>query len=946
MKILAATLAGVLVLGSGLFAQGGSVSDTVEFATKLAAHGYFDIAESVIAGVQATAASLSGPDKAELEYALGKIKAEQGRKGADLMLRVTRLTEAAAGFEEWLKVNGDHKKAPELRFEIAAIYLQAGKTAVQYIAKEADTEKRNKARNDGLKSFTKALNLTERRIADLQAVSNANENEKRELMTLRFMTGDLNFQQALIFENRRGGQAQQCLSTAKETLEEFEMDYTGEVLNFDARSILAEIAVEEGRKDEAFELISESCAQLLDAVAGSPEIADDESIRDLVGRTFLAKAQFERTHKKDSTAALKTVDTIDKLMPSLALAKDGREALLLAAQISNDEGNAGYARDVAKRVMGADKFGPHGLRAQELLDKLGGGDGAEGLQNAFKAALLQRDIPRSEKMGCRLLYRTDTTRADKANILYLLGELYSETGRPIEAAVCFEIVSSEYTDCKEAPTAKLAQAQAFATAARADTGPFWKQKSIAARNELTTRFPESEEAREVAYVNALSLETERKFEEAVDQFEKVPSTSPKHGDAMRRAGRILLESAIEKTNRNQAEEAKKLFTRSEVNLKKAVAALTRIAERTLNDAEKLRLTRDAVATQLMLAGLQLQPLVKKPQETLEALLIAEKLAGQDRDAIRKIWDLRIKAFTQMNKGKEAGALLEKFLAEAERQGVKGAVAEAALSVAAALDNEAFQLAAGATDKPEANELWAEALKFYGRSVDEARRGGTSKREAFEKVASRILALTAKAAKLPEGLPFTQLEPEKRKEFIDHLQRVLHAYEILGATEEGVVNVERQRNLARIAALMGKWSDAFVALQAITDKYPLYVKDDAGNEKLDTELLKKFTELPGIYQDLASCGIRAGVATKEDFYFERSKTVLMQLLGVSTSGGKLWWECRYEHLRALYVSGDLANFKVTLDSLERSSENFDDNKFGIKDRILALKKQAGDKIVNK
>jgi hypothetical protein len=946
MKILAATLAGVLSLAPALTAQGGSVSDTVEFATRLAAHAYFDIAEGVIAGVQANAASLNPADKAELEYALGKIKAEQGLRGSDLLVRVAKLMEAANGFEEWLKVNGDHKKAADLRFEIASIDLRAGETAVQVVAKEQDADKRTKARNDGLKSFTKALNLTERRIADLMAVTNASENEKRELMTLRYMMGKLNFQQALIFENRRGGQAQQCLSTAKETLEEFEMDYTGEVLNFDARSILAEIAVEEGRKDEAFELLSESCAQLLDALASSPEIADDESVRELVGRTFLAKAQFERTHKKDSAATLKTVDVIDKLMPSLPLAKDGREALLLAAQISNDEGNAGYARDVAKRVMDADKFGPHGLRAQELLDKLGGGEGSEGLQNAFKAALLQRDIARSEKMGCRLLYRADTDRAGKANILYLLGELYSETGRPIEASVCFDIVSNEYADCKEAPTAKLAQAQALATAARADTGPFWKQKSIAARNELTTKFPTSDEAREVAYVNGLSLEAERKSEEAVEQFEKVPASSSKHGDAMRRAGRILLETAIEKSNRNQPEDAKKFFGRAERALAAAVATLTRVAERTLNDAEKSRLTREAVATQLMLAGLQLQPLVKKPQATIDALVVAEKLAGTDRDAVRKIWDLRIKAFTQMNKGKEAGALLEKFLAEAERLGVKGAVAEAALSVAAALDNEAFQLAGGAADKPEANELWTEALKFYGRAVDEARRGGTSKREAFEKVASRILNLTAKAAKLPEGLPFAQLEQEKRKEHLDHLQRVLYAYEILGAGEEGVVNVDRQRNLARVSALMGKWSDAFVALQTITDKYPLYKKDDAGNEKLDTELLKKFTALPEIYQDLAACGIRAGAATKEDFYFERAKTVLMQLLGVSQSGGKLWWECRFEHLRALYVSGDLANFKVTLDSLERSSENFDENKFGIKDRILALKKQVGDRIVNK
>lgn len=944
MKTLNTAIAGVLLLAGGLVAQGGQIGETVEFATRLAAHGYFDIAEGVIAQVQA--AELNASDKADLDYALGTIKAEQGRKGSDLGLRVQKLQEAAAGFELWLTANGGHKRAGDLRFQIADIYRVAGETAVAHLKNESDKTKQDKVRNEGLKCFTKALMLTERRVADLSGVETPTEAEKHELMALRFAVGKLNFSQALIFENRRGASAQTSLATAKETLENFEIDYSGELLGFEARRVLGLIAVEEGRMDEAFELFSESCAQLMDAITGAPEIVDDEVVRELVGTTFLEKAQFELMQKKDAAAAIKTVDDIDKLMPALVLTRDGRNAMLMAASAANDDGNTGKARDLAKRVLEADKFGPAGLRAQELLDKVGGGEGAAGLATAFQAALMQRDIARSEKLAGRLLNRKDSVREESAHTIYLLGELYAETGRSVEASVCFDIVSEDYRDCKDAATAKLAQAQAYANAARNDTGTFWRVRSIAARNDLTSKFPNSDEAKEVAYVNALSLENERKHLEAVEQYTKVPPSSPKYGDAMRRVGRILLEQAVAAASRNQPEEAKKHFANSERALEAAVKTLVRIAERTLNDTEKNKLMREAAGAQLMIAGLHLQPLMKQPQRTLDALVTAEKLGGGDKDMVRKVWDLRIKAFTQMNKGKEAGVLLEKFLAEAEKQGTKGAVAEAALSVAVALDNEAYQLASGGEDKPEALELWAEALKFYGRSVDEARRGGTSKRDAFEKVAGRLLALTAKAAKLPEALPFTGLEPEKRKEFLDNFARVLQAYEIVG-TEGGTdVNVDRQRNLARVAALMGKWTDAFVALQTITDAYPLYKKDEAGNDKLDAELLKKFADLPSIYQDLAACGVRAGMATKEDFYFQRSKAVLMQLLSVASANGKLWWECRYEHLRTLYLSAEFSNFKLTLDSLERSTENFDDNKFGIKDKILALKKLAGDKVVNK
>ncbi|MSR74343.1 MAG: hypothetical protein EXS14_02580 [Planctomycetes bacterium] len=944
MKILQITITGVALLAGGLVAQTGHVSESVEFSTRLAAHGYFDIAESVIAQVQA--GGIGAADKADLDFALGTIKAEQGRKGSDLMLRVQRLQEAAAGFELWLTANAEHKRAGELRFQIADLYRVAGETAVAQLKNESDKTKQDKVRNDGLKCFTKALNLTERRVADLSTVETPSEAEKQELMALRFAVGKLNYSQALIFENRRGASAQTCLASAKEILENFEIDYSGELLGFEARRVLGQIAVEEGRMDEALELFSESCAQLMDAITGAPDIVEDEAVRELVGTTFLEKAQFELVQKKNPAAAMKTVDDIDKLMPALVLTRDGRNALLLCASVANDDGNSGKARDIAKRVLDADKYGPWGLRAQEMLDKLGGGEGNAGLATAFEAALMQRDIGRSEKLAGRLLNRKDSTREEFAHTVYLLGELYAETGRAVEASVCFDIVSEDYRDTKDAPTAKLAQAQAYANAARNDTGNFWRVRSVAARNDLTTKFADSDEAKEVAYVNALSLENDRKFPEALEQYQRVPASSPKYGDAMRRVGRIALEQAIAFSNRSQNDEAKKSFGVSLRALDAAVKTLTRIADRTLNDTDKQRLLREAVTAQLMLAGLHLQPLVKQPQLTLDALIVAEKLGGTDKDVIRKVWDLRIKAFTQMNKGKEAGALLEKFLAEAEKQGIKGAVAEAALSVAAALDNEAYQMAVGVPDKPEAMELWAEALKFYGRAVDEARRGGTTKRDAFEKVAGRLLALTAKAAKLPEGLPFTGIEPEKRKEFLENFARVLQAYEIVGTETSTDVNLDKQRNLARVSALMGKWTDAFAALQAITDAFPLYKKDEAGNDKLDTELLKKFTELPGIYQDLAACGIRAGIASKEDFYFQRSKMVLMQLLSVASANGKLWWECRYEHLRALYLSGDFTNFKVTLESLERSSENFDENKFGIQNKILALKKQAGDKIVNK
>lgn len=927
-------------------AQGNPAVDAEEFALGLAETlGYYDLAEEVIE--KGLAAAKSADDRSRLEYAKGSVKYWKGLRLPDRMQRMEALTDAARSFESFLSSFPTSPKAADVRYIVTEVLRQAGEAAVDLIKSETDAAKKDDLRRRGIEFFTTALKQTEARIGDLKLIAEPTDQQRDELGALEFQVGKLAYSQAMLYDNRKGANAVQCLVRAKEVFENYEIDYGEAPLTFQARRILALIHVEEGQFDEAQDVLDANCEKLLDALRGErgAEIQQDPVILTIIAEAFNEKAQFLLATKKppEPQDALKTLAEIHSLVPGLRDVPEGRQLLVLLAKTYMNEGQADKAAEIAKTVAEADETTTTGFAAREILDKVAGaGDAGGGLARMLENAVARRDIAESERIARRVIARAHETAASEevAEAVFLLGSLYWTTGRYIDAVVAFGAVADDYPKSKRAPEAKFQQAKACAAARAAErtsqtaTTRFWENRRDRALSELASRFPDSEEARAASFITAGMKEDDNQLSEAVDLYAKVPAASSKYGDAQLKAGSLSLTLGLQLAERNQNEEAKKRFSRAEEHLRTARDQFLRMVSKTLNESEQRTYRDNAFAAMLRLGGLYLQPLARAPEKTIEILANAEK-DGASRDNLSKVWRLRIQAYIQLRKGQEAAALLEKFQADSKTGGEAGAVADAAVGIAAALDEEAVLKEQARAGDPEALDLWTQAAKFYRLAVTDAKGTNPTNRKQYEAVGGRLLFILSRMRNAPASLPFLRIpeKPDLDATARETVERALDAIEIARAdVSDQSFRPDLDWNRARALALLGRWIESVDVLRTLVEKHPLTTTDG----RLNRQSLEALPRLADIYLDLAVAFIWAGHPKEREDMYLRANDIIVALYNNAARDGQMSWETRYLNTLNLYRKGDMSKFKSYFLSIERGSPDFDGNKYGLKDRFLVLK----------
>jgi hypothetical protein len=81
-----------------------------------------------------------------------------------------------------------------------------------------------------------------------------------------------------------------------------------------------------------------------------------------------------------------------------------------------------------------------------------------------------------------------------------------------------------------------------------------------------------------------------------------------------------------------------------------------------------------------------------------------------------------------------------------------------------------------------------------------------------------------------------------------------------------------------------------------------------------------------------------------FQFDNASTAFSNVLRIVQPQTEVWWICKYDVLATLYERGAEADFKlarVGLQNIERSFPEFDQGKYGLKDRFLRLKGKIED-----
>ncbi len=936
--------AAVLILTSASPAQHGTARDYKDFAKALSENTYFDLAKEVVN--EGLGALQGGDDKAILEYALCEISANEAFRTPKPEERQKNLEGATKAYEDYLKKYPSSPVLSEARYQISELLRSAGEAVARQLKDEKDATKKDQLREKGLNYFTKAEAFATQRVEELKAKQNKSDIEKDEFKALRFAIPVIAYSKVTLYDDRNSLNAQVALKAAKEGFEDFDLEYTGELLSFEARRYLFLIAVDEKRNDEAEELIAFSCDQLAEAAQNQPEILQDESTRDVMISNFHDMAQFLTQTKAppEGKKAIERVETLLKAIPRLITIREGRECLLILARAYAAEGQADKGKKLADDIFKADPSGPTSAAADELrkggkgFATSGGGDLSTILVQ-LQGCVERKDTATAEKLLGQVFAR-DVTKAkidDLAEALFLGASTYFERGNYVDASVCFGLIVENYPQTKRAPPAASNAAMAYGRMAGIEKKngsgfEFWKNKNKEAIADLIRRYPQSPEAAGVTFFAALDAEAEGKLPEAIDLFGKVPGGNVNYPEAQFRIGKCATDIATQAENRDQKDEAKKRFTQAVSGFENAITSYAKSAADTLNKADIAKARRGKTDSQLMLSQIYLRDDFKQVDKALGLLDNAEADNKDDKNKVAQIWNFRVRAFVKQGQGTKAADLFKQWL---KQQTDAGAVAPTAISVAAAVDKEAGEKVK-ANDK-SANELYRTAAEMYTLAIDSAGRGGTAKVD-WSQVGGRLLAIAGRLSGLPDDLSLSNIDPNAKLAEQAMIEKAKKAYDFASEDKTGTVNVERLRNTARCRALTGDWIGAISALTDITTKQPLFMQDG----KLDAERLKQNPSLPAINLDLAVAYIRAGKSDKSQY--SSASDIARNLIANSEQGKKMYWEARYLYLLAMLESGNVSELDGALDSLERTNPEADKNEYGIKAKIDQIRAIRNKKAV--
>jgi hypothetical protein len=945
VRSVRASVIGLAVLSAALLpAQDtfGTAADLQQFASALNEARYSDLAEEVIKN--AIESGVQDPNGL-LAYALCEVSASAAFRTTDTTARFAKLKESVTSYENYLKQFPTGTKAAEARLKLSEVLRAGGENAANVLRKETDATKKEALKNEGLNFFTKAEVLSKTRIDEIGRIPRDQQTEELqdELVALKFTVARMPYSKALLHENRTGVEAQSLLNDAQTLLEEFDIDAPqGHPLLYEARRALALIAVERGDEKSmksAEETLGATCDELAAAAKEQPALfQENEVVRELTARMFLEKAEFLVRTKKpaDWKGALETTDTLYKIVPDVVRIKEGKQALVILAEAYSEEGKTKEARTIAQLVYDHDPSGDAGEKARGMLEKLvpgGGGDSAS-LLKGLQGAVERGDIPQAERLLARLLGSAEAKEKPdlQAEALLQIGGLYFNKGLYVYAGPVFAAIAETFASSPAAPQAKFNEAMSYARQSQLDgraAQKYWRAKSDAAQTELITKFASSKEAADVSWFVAEKKRLDEKPEEALDLYLKVPPTSTKYAEAQHMGASLAFDLANAARNRNKPDEAVANFKKTETALKNAIGGFETAAKSAISASEVSRLKDSMFRARLLLAGLYIQKEMKKPDDALKLLEQVEADVKDDNARLGLVWSLRIKAMTAAGRGKEVVPILE-------RQ-IDVATPETLIMVAAAVDKEARERMAAKADDAEIDELLRSAAKFYSKAVDRASGGIAQKlADEMESVGQRLLSIGARLSKLPDDLSLDGLEPNApiaEKAIIEHAKRAL---EMSPPSTE--IDIERARAIAFAAAATDKWIDAVTTLKEVADKLHLF------NEKnqLNKEVAERYRRLPDVYQDLAVAYIRAAKGV-EKAHYESAKEILIKLIRNSSQESKRYWQARYLHLVALKEAKEFAELDQTLDGLARTAPAADNDKYGIKTKIDAIRALRDKKI---
>ncbi len=937
--------------------------DDEEFVRALNRSGFVDLANDVMAALNRSAGKST--DQA-LRSAMLQLEIGEGVafREPDPLKKVDLLAAAIEAREGLITKHPGTVEAVELADALPDLYGSIGNLIITTIQDQGLTPETEKLRERGRAMFGRAVKQFEERLKAIEEERDKLESEDLDIDAIADARGkdeaedpnaELEWQSMFASYNLIRTQylrslmydadsfeKKTILESALDVLTEFQLDFGDQLLCYDAFVYEGLCLKEQGELDTALESFEASIRLREMYDKGSDGVYQMQPEAAAVVSSAVHQKALLLTEKGDFADVAAAAKDFFDTVPDAIRTPKGRAILSLQAEAFRSLGDQKEMEAAAKRLIEADPNGPGGKRGREILGEVTGGSNvtaadtmryAEGAaQNGeFEGAvsrcqqvlILARGTPEEQELGARSCL--------------LLGALYYGRGFVHEAVVVWDTGSDRYAKGKDAPECLWRAIYGYLALQSAEQRPFYKALARERMTALTKNFPDAPYASMAGLIEGRQLEAELEFARAADVYERIPAGSAggSHEEGIYRAGDAWQKQAKKLFQAGKTNDAKEAVAKSEALLLKARPALEAAAAESLDLSFQKKMRESAFSARLSLADLYLLEGVNRAADVTGVLDGAEREFADDPGKISSIWARRSKALQSQGKLDEAMELLDEQIKEDPNARWIGASAGALGPV---LDTKGTELRKSDPTSAEADRLWRKAARYYLLNVGAQIEGREAVRvKELEDVANRLFVFALHFNGVPEGVDsfVDWVPPEGRAgELLEETARVYEAVLPHTASYRMLIN------LARTLGFMGRWEDAASRYAELFEHESFA---DLGTKTIRQEALRAKPELIFAFAEWGLCEREAGMEKNDTSRLNRATAIYETLLAGTPKGSKLWWSSKYYQLRTIADRGDYTGADTGLRDLERGWNDFDEGKYGFKEKFQQLKEELSKKV---
>ncbi len=918
--------------------------DNAAFARELYRRGYADLAEGLCATIE------KAPDVASDELAQVKVlaldfKLESAKRETDPVKKKDLVLAVVAGKQDFLNANPTGAEAAVVRESLPETLRVLGESLLVVMKTETDPNKYIELREQGNVQFQEAEKQLETLTSELAT--------KRDdpAIDLRYMQAaydlcKVQFFHAQLTSTDKEPDAKRY-NKALEAFQRFGLDYSDQLVCIEGMIFQGLIHKALGMKDDAL-LDFDDAIRLRENFEqdsnGKYNVAPEAA--DVISKAYMQKARMlaEQGNHKDAIATSQdyfaTVN--DALQASQALA-------LLSAELDSRmaSGDSAGASEVAQKIADADPTGPWGARAHEMLGKTvtsagaANGLGADKLLQVAESLMEKGEFDKALSVCSQALEaaRGGANEADwGCEAMISMGVILRKKGESsvFDACAAFDSAAERFPTAKRAPDAIAASMDGYQSMYAKDKLSFYKKRFDDRLGLLISKYPTHPAAAASQLYEAKGFEKEEAFDQAAAAYLKVLPDAPAYAEAQYKAGYCLFRHAVKTSKANKAADVKSIVASAEAQLKKSVGIVQTATTKTLDRDMLGRLEKYSFEIPVSLANLYLFAGGGQEAKVIEALAGLEDKYGADEQKVSTVWGLRIQALRALGKLDEAEKLLQALIAKSPDS---KAIGTAAGVLARALDQRAIEVNEKTPD--EASGLWKRSMRYYVIGV-KARQKAGGRGDDTEQIAQRLYAMGLSANHLPDTqISFVGWRPEK-PEAVDreYWKNAAELYEIAQATS---ASYRTLIGLARCYGFLGQWDQASGAYGRLFDQERLV---DPKTKKFDRAVITAKPELIFAYLESGVTEYEVGKSMKDSDKLNRATQIFNDILATYDNTSEMWWHAKYHQLRALFERGDYDTADVALRGVERTTQDFDEGKYGYKKLFTELKAELAKKVFKK